>query len=101
MNFFLAPETIRLEILHRYPIQYTVVEKTAMKDEIFILSRPNGEDYVINVYDCNNIAEVKDVIPLPGIRPTDIAACSVSNCVYVQVAGAESESDSVLRITKA
>src|SRR5688572_2673585 len=74
---------------------------TAMKDEIFLLCRPNGDGYVVNVYDCNNMAEVKDVIPLPGIRPKDIAACSVSNCVYVQVVGAESEPDSILRITKA
>ena len=56
---------------------------TSMKDEIFILCRPNGEDYVINVLDCNNMAEVKDVIPLPGICPANIAGCSVSNCVYV------------------
>ena len=38
---------------------------------------------MINVYDRNNMAEVKDVIPLPRISPVDMAACSVSNCVYI------------------
>ena len=41
-------------------------------------------DYFINVYDRNNMVKVKDVIPLPGIHPKGLAACSVSNSVYTQ-----------------
>lgn len=56
-----------------------------MHDEIFLLCKPQHGEYFINVYDRNNIAEesIKDVIPLPGLRPKSIAPCSVSNCVYV------------------
>ena len=67
-----------------------------------MLCGQHGQDHVINVFDRNNIAEVRDVIPLPGMHPTTIAACSISNCVYVCNVDLEefSNSDSVLRITK-
>src|SRR5688572_22288243 len=88
----LALETIRLEILHQFPLQPSsstssaIFKVIAMKDEIFMLCMLDGKDYVINVYDRNNMVDVKDVIPLPGIRvpPNGLAACSVSNSVYVQ-----------------
>ena len=81
---FLGQETIRLEILHQPSIQLEVIKLTTLKDEIFLLCSPlDGVGVVINVYDRNNMAEVKDVIPLPGILPGDMAACSVSNCVYI------------------
>src|SRR6218665_179020 len=37
----------------------------------------------INVYDCNNLTVVKDVIPLPTIFEDCMEACNVSNCVYI------------------
>ena len=45
----------------------------------------------------------EDVIPLPGICPRSIKACSVSNCVYVHNAELDQSTnkDSLLRITKA
>src|SRR5688572_7033941 len=50
------------------------------------------------------MAEVKDVIPLKGILTMDIyiAACIVSNCVYVLGFGQNADCHclSVLRITK-
>lgn len=54
-----------------------------MKDEIFLLCALRRKDAAINVYDRNNMAEVKDVIQLPGLRPDSISACSMSNCVYI------------------
>ena len=78
-------ETIRLEILDQSRLQYVgnVFKYTTMKDEIFLLCSPYSEEHYINVFDRSNIAEVKEVIPLPGLRPNSIADCSVSNCVYV------------------
>lgn len=70
----------------------------AMKDEMFMLCRPQDQDFAINIHDRNNLAEVKDIIPLPGISPFDIAACALSDCVYVLTE--ESKCCSVLRITK-
>ena len=74
---------------------------TVMKDEIFMICKLNDEDCHINVVDCSNVAEVKDVIPLPGIYPKNIIGCNVSNCVYVHNKDEDkSIPDSVLRITK-
>ena len=54
---------------------------------------------VVNVYDRNNMAEVKDIIALPEqLLPVDIEGCNVSNCVYVLCL--KSINPSVLRITK-
>ena len=94
---FLAQETIRLEILQQSPIQLEVIQVTTMKDEIFMLCKQHGQDNIV-VYDRNNMADVKDVIELPGISPVEIAGCSASNCVYVL--NEESHCHSVLRITK-
>ena len=67
-----------------------------------MLCGQRGQDHVINVFDRNNMAEVRDVIQLPGIRPGTIAACSISNCVYVCHVDLEelTKPDSVLRIKK-
>lgn len=104
-NNFAAQPTIRLEMLYQSPIQLQMFTTkmrphvfAAMKDEMFMLCRPQDQDFAINIHDRNNVAEVKDVIPLPGISPFDIAACAVSNCVYVLTE--ESKCHSVLRITK-
>lgn len=45
---------------------------------------PNGDqDLAIRVYDRSQMAEVKEVIPLPDMIVGEIAAGSVSNCVYL------------------
>ena len=79
-----AQENIRLEIVQKSRLEYVgyVLDHATMKDEIFLICTINYVDYFINVYDYNNIAEVKEVIPLPRMNPRSIAACSVSNCVY-------------------
>ena len=69
-----------------------------MKDELFMLCRIKHQECFINVYDCNNMLDVKDVIPLVGILPVDMAACNVSNCLYVL--RKETHCRSVLRITR-
>lgn len=48
-----------------------------------MLCDPQLKGGCINVYDRNNMAAVKNVIPLPGLRPHSIAACSLSNCLYI------------------
>lgn len=84
--------------LHVYqcPIQQYVWDVTALNGEIFILYGPSGQDAVIHVHDRNNIAEIKDVISLPGRCLGAIAACNVSNCVYAYLGAVPS----VVRITK-
>ena len=61
------------------------MKATTMKDEIFISCYSILDHLtVIRVYDRWNMAEVKEVIPLPANAALeDIAACSVSNCVYL------------------
>ena len=55
-----------------------------MKDEVYVHYKsweyPRG---AINVYDCNNLTEVKDIIPLPKIFEDCMEACNESNCVYI------------------
>lgn len=79
-----AQENILLEIVQQSRLEFVghVLDHATMKDEIFLICRISYEVYFINVYDYNNIAEVKEVIPLPRMAPKSIAACSVSNCVY-------------------
>lgn len=74
-----------MEILHQCSIQLDVIKVVTTKDELFMLCRQqNNQDYVINVFDRNNMANpLKDVIPLPDICPWGMAACSLSNCVYL------------------
>ena len=78
---FVDQETIRLEIVQQALCSSTLY--TTMKDEIFLLCSRNSANLFINVFDRNNIEEVKEIIPLPRSRPVSLAACSVSNCVYV------------------
>src|SRR5688572_13896695 len=87
---FLAQETIRLEILHQslmHSMHCLVMEVTTLKDELLVLclqfDQVTGFTFNVRVYDRNNMAAVKDTIALPGIRPADIAACNLTNCVYV------------------
>lgn len=82
---FVAQETIRMEILHRCPLQsfISICSITTKKDEVFLLGKRYRLCHTITVYDRNNMAEVKDVISLSGLHPYNIAACSVSDCIYV------------------
>src|SRR6218665_283735 len=80
---FLAQETIRLEILQQFPLHYCISSVTTLKDEVFLLGKRDGQCHTITVYDRSNMAEVKDVIPLPRLRAKIVAACSVSNYLYV------------------
>lgn len=88
MDFCLA-QKIRLEILDRCQLEPNVrfMKAATIKDQIFILYNsisPNGDqDLAIRVYDRSQMAEVKEVIPLPDMIVGEIAACSVSNCVYL------------------
>lgn len=88
-----------MDILHQSLLPFVVFRVTAMKEEIFLLC---GEDdqKKVNVYDRNNMAEVKEVIALPGIRPVDIEACNVSNCVYVLGLNMERKCPSILRMAR-
>lgn len=56
---------------------------TTLVDDIFLLRESHDGTFAISVFDCNNMQEVKDVIPLTNQRPEAIAASSVSNCVYL------------------
>ena len=72
---------------------------TTNKDEIFMLCSDQGDpDRIIYVYDRNNMAQVKDVIQLPRRNAKAIAACSVSNCLYVLYM--DNPGITMLRITK-
>jgi len=81
----LDQETIRLEILHQSRIQRFSRDLTTLKEEMFILFYESYDEseHSVCVYDRNNLAEVKDVIALPGKYPLTLDACNVSNCVYV------------------
>src|SRR6218665_2923522 len=89
---------IRFEILLQSTIPLYVWRVVTMKDELFMLCRIKHQECFINVYDCNNMLDVKDVIPLVGIHPVDMAACNVSNCLYVL--RKETHCHSVLRIMR-
>jgi len=88
LDFCLA-QKIRLEILDRCQLEPNVrfMKAATIKDEIFILYSsisPNGDqDLAIRVYNRSQMAEVKEVIPLPDMKVGEIAACSVSNCAYL------------------
>ena len=92
--YVVAQETILLEILHQFEIPFRAHKLTTMKDEMFIIDNRTR----IIVYNLNNLAEVKDIIELPGLDLLDIAVCNVSNCVYVLVQ--TSDFSAILRITK-
>jgi len=91
------------EILHRPSPSANesefVYEAITHKDELFMICKSENYDYYsIHVYDIYNMAEVKDVVPLPGTEPTAIASCSVSNCLYIL--NSKADDLSVLRITE-
>lgn len=68
----LAPETNRLEILHKSELDPFVYIVTTIKDDIFVVCghchnngrRPTTFD--IRVYSSNNMADVQDIIAPPG-----------------------------------
>lgn len=68
---FVDQETIRLEIVQQALCSSTLY--TTMKDEIFLLCSRNSANLFINVFDRNNIEEVKEIIPLPRSRPVSLA----------------------------
>lgn len=88
-----------MRTLYRLWVNLVVLKVTTMKDELFMLFTQDGQNK-INVYDVNDWEEVKDVIALPGISPSDIEGCSVSDCVYALCENVYETSASVLRITK-
>lgn len=103
--FFSAQKTIRLDIEHHSCFPYSVYKFTTLKEEIFLLSRTDGQTTAdVRVYKRNKFAKAIAVIALsPGSRPLNVEACSVSNCVYVLCANEKSNEfhQSVLRIRKA
>lgn len=70
-------------MLHQSPLPEYVASVAALKDEILMLCEVHRQADCIEVHDRNNMAEVKEVIPLPGLRTYSIAACNVSDCVYI------------------
>lgn len=88
-----------MESLHRSPISTFVSGVISLKDEIFMLCQAGAYDSSVSVYNRNNTAQVKDVIPLPKTSPVKMASCGVSNCVYV-LDSKISDYISVLRIRK-
>lgn len=97
--YIVAQETIRLEVLHLSQIPFYAYKVTTMKDDMFTIG--SGERII--VYNRNDLTKVKYVIALPGTSPLDIAACNVSNCVYVLVdtkPTKEAYHYSILRITE-
>ena len=71
-----------------------------MNDQLFLLYQQRDTHYIINVYDRANLSEVKEVIPLPGTDPQDMAGCNVSNCVYISLKRGDSYYHEVLRISR-
>ena len=84
--YFLAGK-IRFNVVHKSPrFWIDVCTMATLKDELFVTYKSCKYMYpkvAINVYDCNNLAVVKDVIPLPTIFEHCMEACNVSNCVYI------------------
>lgn len=75
---------ISLEILHQCHLMSSFIKLvTIIKDEIFVIGDPQNGAFRISVCDSNYPYHVKDVIPLPEIYPECMAACVVSNCVYI------------------
>jgi len=73
---------------------------TTLKDEVFLLCKQLDERYIINVYNRDNMQEVKEVIPLPGTDAQFMAGCNVSDCLYICVTQGDSIYPSVLRISR-
>lgn len=97
-----------MEVLHeQHLVDCSVLDVTSMEDDVFLLCSYEFQVNEISqcaceirVYNRNDMAEVPVVIAMPGIRPIDIAACNVSNCLYVHGRNEESHEDSILRITR-
>jgi len=96
-----------LEVVHQSRFQNDIDAFATLKEEIF-LHRSTDDGHtpiVIEVYERSNMAEVIDVIALPGEHQIllNIEACNVSDCVYVlcqQTNGSNEFYQSVLRIKK-
>lgn len=86
---------------HLYPLDVVdpdwISEVVTLNTKLFMIWQSKVEDpFSIRVYERNNVTVVKD-IPLPGMNPISIAACSVSNCIYIL--NNEPDNCSVLRLT--
>ena len=98
-----------MEILHQSLIHCTVVRVITLKDELFVLCY-GGDDVVtsngssIRVCDCNNLEAVRDVIVVPDLgtqqHMRNIAACNVTDYVYVLVDDSDTISSSIVRIQR-
>ena len=73
---------------------------TTLKEEVFLLCKQFDGYYVINVYDRDNVDEVKDVIPLSVAIAQNMTGCNVSNCVYICIQHGYLHPRSVLRISR-
>lgn len=66
-----------------------------MGNYIFMLRR-HGDRFSVDIYERSQMFTVSKVIPLPQMIPEALAACGMSNCVYVL--SHEGESRSVYRL---
>lgn len=81
-SILFSAQTIRLEILQESSIGSKYLAMTTLKDEIFLLYGLHTP-HTVNVYDRDNMAEVKQIIPLPGTYSQHMSGCNASNCVYI------------------
>lgn len=97
----LAQKTIRLELLREHSFPHAVGSFATLKEEIFLTRSTSDQSPVdVEVYERNNMAELKDIIAISGLKVMNIEACNVSNCVYVLCQNDESSDCSVVRINK-
>lgn len=98
----LAQKTIRLELLREHSFPHAVGSFATLKEEIFLTRSTSDQSPVdVEVYERNNMAELKDIIAISGLKVMNIEACNVSNCVYVLCRRTdESNCLSVLRMKK-
>lgn len=68
-----------MEVLNQWPIQRRIYRVAILKYEVFMFSMGDN----ITVHNRNNMIAARHVTPLKGIITFDMAACTVSNCVYV------------------
>ena len=98
-----SAQTIRLEIVQKSSIGKQNKAITTLNDEVFLFYQQRDTHYFINVYDRDNMEEVKGVIRLPGIDPRDMTAAlyqTVSNCVYISLTQGDCDNREVLRISR-
>lgn len=97
--FFLASETIRLEILNEIWFDILIHGLTALNDDIFLVCGKSIKDSKVIVYDRNRAA-VQEIVALSDKHPLAVEACSVSKCIYVLCVDEYLKCASVLRLTK-